>query len=901
MKQNADKTYVVIDGNSLYHRAFHAVPALSNKDGFPTNAITGFLNMVNRVLTNIMPDKVVVAFDHSGKTFRNDMYDLYKANRPPTDPLLKQQVQPIKDIVEAWGLPMLSVPHVEADDSITTLAMEAEKEGYIVYVVTSDKDMYQMVSDRIFIVDTKATEKNAKFKEVACGIDGTFKKFGVYPHQIIDFLTLQGDSSDNIPGIVKCGDKTAAKWIATYGSVEAVIENAEKIGGKTCQYILDAAPHLPLSKQLVTIKTDVELPCKPSEFEGCRDDSRLYELTKVYGLHSFRKALGIKNMEAESVVTEFISDEQAILKDVFTGDLTTKFNKPTHFEMFSFDSGEQTLFGGGIVDHLVLFLEDKYYVIDTELFHNEMVSLIKATASLNEFSIVSNSTKCILKLFARLHMSKDIFRIPCADIRVQHYISFGGLSKEASIEALNNAYAEFNLNELRKTHKLETANPRWDKMSFEQTAVVILEEMQVAQKAFNKKAISTEGEEFNYQAYELDSQIIPILAMMELNGCKVNSDKLKAHGKYLTEKLAVIEAEIFAIAGKSFNVNSPKQVQGVLFDDLQINCKSKSTAEKVLKDLAKEHRIVELILMHRGVSKQNSTYVEGILTRLTNDDYVHATYKQAVASTGRLSCTDPNLQSIPVRTEDGRKIRAAFEANKGNSMLAIDFSQIELRILAERANEAGFIKVFQDGGDIHISTAMETTGKAEEDISSDDRRNAKSVNFGLVYDISEKGLAKEIGTDVKTARAFMKTYFEKYPAIKPYFDNELAFAKEHGYVVTMMGRKINASDLNSPNSMIRSHAEKSIKNAGIQASASEIIKCAMIAVFNYIMNSTVEIRMIMQVHDELVFEVPDEHMDSVKADIQTLMDTAATFIGGLTTVVPLVTEAGVASNWAEAH
>ncbi|TVM95388.1 DNA polymerase I [Vibrio vulnificus] len=894
MTLELNKTMIIIDGNSFYHRAFHAVPALSNKEGFPTNAITGFCNMVNRAINSISPDKTIVAFDHSGKTFRHDMYSEYKANRDKTDPVLKQQVQPIKDIVEAWGLPILSIPGYEADDTITTMAVKASKLGYMVYILTSDKDMYQGINERINIIDTQQTERSTKLLDAAIDREGTFKKFGVYPEQIIDFLALQGDKSDNIPGIDGCGDKTAAKWIAKYGSLEGVLANAGEIGGKSEEKIEAAKSHLSLSKALVTINSDVDLGKDVEEFVGCRDEVRLYELTTKYGLMNLKKALGLKNPNAESIVTQYTTDETKIREMLFNKSNSSMLNKPIQIDFFKCEEGVQDLFSTQGNKHLVFKINDEYLVVDVEQYTNELATLAKTLIDSHDFVIVSRNAKDVLKTLGSCYDSIDVFRLKAHDVNVLHYVAVGGQSKKPSIEFLNSTYSHFNLNPLREKYKLNTTKADWNKVPFEDAALIVLEEMQVSSKVYEELT-----EHLMTKEFAVDSKITPILAYMEFIGAKVNLTNLRAIGSELKSRLTTLEEKIYKEAGKEFNINSPKQVQAVLFEDLEIPSKKKSTAESVLTDLIDKHPIIPMILEHRSVSKLLSTYVTGIEKRTTEKGRVHTTYNQDVTLTGRLSSEDPNLQNIPIRSEDGKRIRSSFDANTGNKILSIDFSQIELRILAHRANESLFIDVFNEGGDIHEATAKQIVETDEVDESQ--RRRAKTVNFGLIYDISAKGLAKQLGIEKKAAEQFMAKYFEKYVSIKPYFEGELDFAKSNGYVETLGGRKINAGDLNSPNSMVRSHAEKSIKNAGIQATASEVIKAAMIEVFDYILNERNDIKLLMQVHDELVFEVSEARLEETKETLKKLMEEAYSKVYEITLKVPLVADANSGENWNEAH
>ena len=846
----SEPLFIIIDGKSFMHRAFHGMPPFKNKEGFPTQIIAGVSNMINGQLTKLKPAKVVVVFDHKGKTFRHDMFEGYKGDRPSLPDDFRVQIEPLKELIAAWGLPMMSIPYVEADASMSTLAIQAKEAGYKVAMLTSDKDMCQIVDEDIGILDTKDIEKG----NVVRHIEGVKEKMKVYPNQIVPFLALVGDKADCVPGVEGVGEGTAAKWLAEYKTLENLIANKENIKGKVGANFVKAVEDgsFQLSIDLVTIKTDVDLGQTVEEFQAERDDEIL-----------------------------------AFLKDI-------KKEDNLFIELIELDGKDKFLMSSEEIDSI--------FLVDVIEHLNTLTEL----ATDNKHTIISLKAKNIINKLFNLTKNEKLFFCKLDDIRVYDYVHFTQRSKEATLEHLNNDHSKFNLSELRETYKLNGKTPKWNKMTEEEILEVRSEEVSISKYIFENKI-----EEINTNISKMDNKILSVLSYMETNGALIQPHILKTIGEELSEILRQKEEIIYKIAGEEFSIASPKQVQAILFDKLGLPAKKKTTAEDALrkavaaltknKDLEEEKKedlttIVNEILEHRSLSKIIGTYVVGLTERMTKDNKVHTTYQSTVTSTGRFSSIDPNLQNIPIRNEEGRKIRNAFIAKKGYKILAVDYSQIELRILAHLANDEAFIRAFNNGEDIHKQTAADILGIDISEVTDDQRRIAKAINFGLIYGMGEKRLAEDNNITRKEAKVYYNGFFDTYVSVKPYFDEELERAKENLYIKTILGRKLSTKDVNANNSMIRSHAEKAAKNAGIQGSAAEIIKLAMIDVFDFIFNEAKEEAiMIMQVHDELVFEVKEDKAEELAERIKSIMENV------IELKVPLVAEYKIADNWNEAH
>lgn len=857
---------VIIDGNSFIHRAYNALPPLTNKEGFPTSAITGTTNMIQSILKNIKPDKIVIAFDAKGKNFRHEMYADYKANRSPMDNDLRVQIEPIKEIIKAWGLTVMCIPGVEADDSMSSLGVEAVKLGYKVILATSDKDMRQMVSDDISILDTKDIEKSTTLM----GPKEVFEKNGVYPDQIIDLLALMGDTADNIPGVNGCGEKTAVKWINEYGNVKGVIENADNIAGKIGEKLRASIDDLKMSYELVVIDQNVECNIDFENLEIKTNNDEMYKLTTKYQLNRLRDELKLINSNAKSIEVEIISDTVAVASFIETM-IAQKEN--LYIDNIPLD-----------IDHVIAMnkKESKSYILNIRDNEENFIKIIK-----ENIKIISTDGKELIKALYKILQKNIIFNLNIIDVRIINYIINGGQSKIVSIEKLNEFYAQLDLSASRKKYKLDDKAPKWEKMEESEIKLMKAEELMVATN------VSLDIDE----NLRVEFKLLNILAYMELTGTLLDVNKLNNQGNDLINQINKVEKEIYTMSDCSFNINSPKQVSEVLFNKLAIPSKKKSTAEDVLIKLSSDYPIVTLILKYRSLTKLKSTYIDGLIERADNDNRVHTTYNQTITTTGRLSSSNPNLQNIPIKTEEGKEIRTAFVAKAGYKILALDYSQIELRILAHLSKEQKMINAFLNNKDIHKSTASELFGVAENEITADQRRNAKSINFGLIYGMSARRLAEELGIKKSVALKYQEDYFNKYENIKPYFEKELLKAKEQLYIKTLNGRSIPTKDVNSNNSFIKNHAELSAKNAGIQGTAADIMKMAMVNVFEYMKkeNSFEYANLLMQVHDELVFEVTENEIENFALKIKDIMESSVSL------VVPLLVDFNIGDDWLSAH
>ncbi len=881
--------FMIVDGNSFMHRAYHGLPPLSNKEGFPTQIISGVCTMINKSIKKLKPTKIVVAFDHKGKTFRHEMFTEYKANRPSMGDDFKCQIDPLKEVIKAWGLPMMSIEGVEADDSMSALAIQAKDAGYSVVMLTSDKDMRQIVQDDIGILDTKDMEKS----DTILYREGVKEKMGVYPEQVIPYLALVGDTADNVPGVQGVGDGTAAKWMNEYETLENLLKNKENIKGKVGQNFIASVEKgaFDLSLQLVTIKLDVEIGCKPDEFAGQRDDQELFNLLDRFEMHTLKKALGVVNESADIASLNVITDSVEV-----TDFVSTLFKaQKIYAETIDINDKEQLIISTELTDDV--------YLVDINTHKSTIEKQVRLMAKNHEARFVSLDTKKVLNLLFRELAINTVFECLVDDVRVYDYILGQERSKAATLENLNNDYCKFNLSPLREEFALNGKSPKWKKMTNEQILEVRSEEINIA-----KTVIGSKIEDYDRKASKLDNSMVSVLSYMESKGVLIDKDKLSFIGDDLTDAIEQLEKNIYAIAGEEFNIASPKKVGEVLFTSLGIPSKKKSTSEDVMlkaidgleknEEMDQDQKekfinIIKDILKHRSLSKLKSTYINGLIDRLDQNNRVHSTFNLTTTKTGRLSSEDPNLQNIPVRNEEGRRIRKAFIAQYGWKILTIDYSQVELRILAHFSDDENFITAFNNCEDIHARTASNIFAIAIEDVTDEHRRIAKAINFGLIYGMGEKRLAEEIGIERKEAKKHYKGFFEASPRIKPYFEEELEKAQENLFIETLFGRKISAKDLKANNSFIRSHAEKSAKNARIQGTAAEIMKAVMVEVFKILMKDEYDAEMLIQIHDELIFEVREDVADEFALKIKDIMENIVDL------KVPLVAEYKIADFWSK--
>lgn len=871
-----------------------------------TGAVFGVINMLKSLINEYQPTHMAVVFDAKGKTFRNDLYAEYKANRPPMPEDLRQQIEPIHQIVKAMGLPLLVVDGVEADDVIGTLAKQACAEGRETLISTGDKDMAQLVSDNVTLINTM--DKNNPITDY----ERVIEKFGVKPDQIIDYLALVGDKVDNIPGVNKCGPKTAVKWLNEYETLEGVMENADRIGGKIGENLREALEQLPLSYELATIKLDCDLEFEPKELS--LREPQLSELKDLYGKMEFRRWLTEVLKESGEEGEEAEAEESAIDRSKYEtiltqDDLDKWLKKLEESELFAFDTEttslnymEADLVGMSFAlesgEAAYLPVAHSYMGAPKQLDRDEVLKQMKALLESDDIKKVGQNLKYDMSVLARYDITLGGIEF---DTMLESYCLNSVASRHdmdsLSLKYLNHATIKFE--EIAGKGKNQLT---FDQIELEKAAPYAAEDADITMKLHQKIWLELKKEEGPAQVFQhIEMPLLKILSKVERNGVLVDGKLLLEKSQQFEQRLREIEAEAFDMAGKEFNLGSPKQLQAILFEELDIPVIKKtpkgqpSTAEEVLQELALDYPLPKLILEHRSLSKLKSTYTDK-LPRMINPvtKRVHTSYHQAIAATGRLSSTEPNLQNIPIKSAEGRSIRTAFIASEGCKVLAADYSQIELRIMAHLSQDKGLLKAFEEGLDVHAATAAEVFDVELDDVSPNQRRDAKAINFGLIYGMSAFGLAKQIDADRNTAQDYINTYFARYPGVEAYMDNTREKAADKGYVETLYGRRLYLPEIHSKNGMRRKAAERTAINAPMQGSAADIIKLAMIEVDKWLRDQP-GIKMIMQVHDELVFEVEEQYLDLAKRKIPELMEGVAELS------VPLIAEVDVGDNWEEAH
>jgi DNA polymerase-1 len=919
---------VLIDGSSYLYRAFHALPPLTNSAGEPTGALFGVVNMLRATL-NAKPDYAAFVQDAPGRTFRDDLYAEYKANREAMPDPLAAQIQPMLTIVEALGLPILRVEGVEADDVIGTLATQAAAQGIDVVVSTGDKDFAQLVKPGVELVNTMSN--------TTLDTAGVVEKFGVRPEQIVDMLALMGDSIDNIPGVEKCGPKTAAKWLAEYGSLDAVIANADRVGGKIGENLRRALPQLPLSRELATIKTDVALDVGPTGLAlRARDVDTLRTLYKRYEFNAALKELD--TLEARGG------------RDIPAADVPTR----KEFGVRAIDIApapkiavDAALQGPGKYD--LVTTAEQFETWIEKLRDAELVALDIETDSLDpmQATIIGISIAVAPKEAAYIPLGHDCPGTPSqldrddvlnrlkplledadkakvgqnakydANVLSTYGIAVRGLAHDTMLESyvLNSTASRHDMDSLARRHLAYETIPYEDvtgkgvrqipfsQVDIETACKYAAEDADVTLRLHKTLLPRLEAEPKLKSVYAtIEMPLVPVLARMEQTGVLIDTGALKRQSHELARRMHELTEQAYATAGRPFSLDSPKQLQAILFDELKLPAVMKtpsgqpSTNEEALEAIANDHALPRMILEYRGLAKLRSTYTEKLADNVNpRTGRVHTNYNQATAATGRLSSQDPNLQNIPIRTDEGRRIRQAFVAPNGWKIVAADYSQIELRIMAHLSGDAGLLAAFHGNQDIHRATAAEVFGLPLEQVDTNQRRAAKAINFGLMYGMSAFGLARQLGVGRGEAQDYMARYFSRYPGVREFMDRMREEAHRNGYVETLFGRRLHLDYINSKNQVQRSGAERAAINAPMQGTAADIIKRAMIAVDAWLIDQDEPARMLMQVHDELVFEIREDRVEPVSAAIRERMADAAELS------VPLVVDVGVGANWDEAH
>ncbi|GLQ00987.1 MAG TPA: DNA polymerase I [Methylophaga aminisulfidivorans] len=916
MSQSAP--FVLVDGSSYLYRAFHAMfkADLRNSAGEPTGAVRGVTAMLRRLLADYPNSPIAVIFDAKGKTFRDELFAEYKAQRPPMPDDLRSQVQPVHDIIKAMGLPLLVIDGVEADDVIGTFARQATEKGLDVVISTGDKDMAQLVNQHVTLVNTMT--------ETVLDIEGVKEKFGLPPELIIDFLALMGDKVDNIPGVPGVGEKTALSLLQNLGSLKDIYANLEAVreldfrgAKKMPEKLAENKEMADLSYQLATIKCDVELDIHLEDIKNQPQDTEA--LLELFKKLEFRSWIS----ELQSSGSASISDNDAIAE---TSKNTTEQHYETILErqqwqawldklqkadLFAFDTETTSL------DYLEARIVGVSFAVKAgEAAYLPLKHDYPGAPEQLEFDSVMQDLKPLLESPKHLKVGQNLKYD--RHVLLNHGINLQGIAHDTMLESyvLDSTATRHDMDSLaqkylgRDTIHFEDIAGKgkkqltFNEIGIEQASPYAAEDADITLQLHQTLWPKIEKIPPLARVYkELEMPLLPVLNTLERNGVNIDIWMLQQQSDNMARQIADLEEQAHAVAGQKFNLGSPKQLQEILYEKQQLPVKKKtpkgqpSTAEEVLQELADEgYELPQIIMQYRGLSKLKSTYTDKLPLQVNKTSgRVHTSYHQAVTATGRLSSSDPNLQNIPIRSENGRRIREAFVASDGSVLLAADYSQIELRIMAHLSGDKSLLNAFANGEDIHRHTASEIFGVALEEVTSDQRRSAKAINFGLIYGMSAHGLSRQLGIERHQAADYMNVYFERYPGVRQYMDNTRQQAKDQGYVETLFGRRLYLPEINSSNGMRRQYAERTAINAPMQGSAADIIKRAMIDIHTWLSNADTGIKMIMQVHDELVFEVPKDQLDMAKNTIEDFMIKAAEL------KVPLEVGIGVGDNWEQAH
>ena len=907
-KKKAPPPLLLVDGSSYLFRAFYALPDLRSAAGAPTGAIRGVIAMIRKLAKDYPGSAVAIVFDAPGKTFRDDMYSEYKANRESMPDDLREQIAPIHDIIRAMGLPLLMVSDVEADDVIGTLAYQATAEKRETVVSTGDKDMAQLVSDHVTLVNTMT--------ETTMDREGVVEKFGVLPEQIIDYLALMGDTVDNIPGVPKVGPKTAAKWLKEFGSLDEVMARADEVKGKVGENLRNSLEQLPLSKQLTTIKCDVELEVGIADLVPTEPDQEaLRVLFNEYGFRSWLDELNQPgqgadaNEDAAPVVAVSTAERNyACITDI--ADLeqwVEKLRKAGTFavdtETTSIDYMQAYLVGFSFAvapgEAIYIPVGHDYAGAPQQLSLDEVVSHIGPLLSDEKLTKVGQNLKYDISVMARhgIEVSGPIF-----DTMLESYV-LNSVATRHNMDALAKFYLDINTIHFEDIAGKGAKQLTFNEVPVETAAEYAAEDADITLQLHQVLWPQLEKIPSLLSVYsDIELPLVPVLSQVERQGTLVDGRLLKQHGAELADRIQELREQAWALAEGEFNLDSPKQLQAIFYDKLGLPVLKKtpkgapSTAEPVLVDLARDYELPATILEYRGLAKLKSTYADKLPLQINSETKrIHTSYHQAVAATGRLSSADPNLQNIPIRNAEGRRIRQAFVAPKGYQIVAADYSQIELRIMAHLSGDENLCKAFADGEDIHRATAAEVFDKSLDEVADEERRSAKAINFGLIYGMSAFGLGRNLNISRTLAADYIERYFERYPGVRNYMDETRVLAAEQGYVETIFGRRLYLPEINARNGQRRQAAERTAINAPMQGSAADIIKRAMLDVQAWLLQSDIDAVMVMQVHDELVFEVADGCLEELTQGAVERMQSAAQLD------VPLVVDTGVGANWDEAH
>lgn len=895
---------ILVDGSSYLFRAFY-VPQLKRMQtaaGQPTGAVFGVINMLKSLISEYPEAQIVAIFDAKGKNFRHELYSQYKANRPPMPDELRSQIDFVHRSIKAMGIPLIAMAGVEADDVIGTYAKQAGVMGKSVLVATGDKDLAQIVTDQVHLIDT--------MKKVVYDPAGVVEKYGVRPDQIIDYLALMGDSSDNVPGIPKVGPKTAVKWMDEYGSIEGIVENADKIGGKVGESLREFIPQLPLSQDLVTIRCELEVDPPLTEVKQAEQDTDT--LVELYTQLQFKKWLTELGADLPAnTVADVVAFEKGNYEIIFDEATFLQWiERLRNSEGFAFDTETTSLaaqqaqivgvsFAIEAGEAAYVPVAHSYMGAPEQLDRDFVLETLKPLLEDHELVKIGQNLKYDMSVLANydIHMQGVGF-----DTMLESYVldSVGSRHDMDSLSVRHLGHQPVAFSEVAGKGKAQLT---FDQVDIDTGGHYAAEDADITLRLHQTLMPQlTQQPKLHRVFNQLEMPLISVLSRIECNGVLIDDNMLLQQSQQLAMSMQETQVKAYELAEGEFNLASPKQIQEILYDKMQLPVLKKtpkgapSTAEEVLQELAIDHELPRLILEHRSFGKLKSTYTDKLPTMINpRTGRVHTSYHQAVAATGRLSSSDPNLQNIPIRTEQGRRIREAFIADKGNVIVAADYSQIELRIMAHLSGDESLMHAFNNDLDVHKATASEIFETELELVTGEQRRHAKAVNFGLIYGMSAFGLAKQLSVERKQAQAYIDQYFEQYPGVKQYMESTREFARENGFVETVYGRRLYLPDINAKNHNVRQYAERTAINAPMQGTAADVIKRAMIEVDSYLSNNVTDARMIMQVHDELVFEVADSEAEKFQASVCEIMQGVADL------AVPLVVDAARGENWSTAH
>ena len=886
---------ILVDGSSYLYRAYHALPPLTTSKDQPTGAIKGVISMIKKILIDHPQSPLAVVFDAKGKTFRHDMYSEYKANRPPMPEDLVKQIQPIHDIISLMGIKLIMVSGVEADDVIGTLAEQARQKKLNTVISTGDKDMTQLVCENVSVVNTMSGELLDE--------NGVLTKFGIGPDLITDYLALIGDKSDNVPGVDKVGPKTAVKWLQEYGDIEGIKNNAESIGGKVGENLRASIDTLDLAHELVKIKTDVDLELGIEELEV--GEPNLEELSKIYKELEFnawlqeapQKQVVSRNVKNSYKCITTKEELKKLIKDATKAETVAIDTETTGLDYIdselvgislSFKAGEGFYIPVGHKDDSTPQLALDYVLAE-----------LKPLLENNDKKFIGQNIKFDKNVLSKYGVNISSIK---NDTMMMSYVLDASATRH-NLDALASFYLGYKTSTFEEVAGKGVKQVTFDQVPIEAATNYAAEDADITLRLYNELSPKLESiDSLNKLNEEIEIPLIEVLSNMERNGAILNAKILNAQSKDLESRIKKLEKKAYKIAGEEFNLGSTKQLREIFFEKLGYKVIKKtpggqpSTDEKVLAELAEEYELPKVLLEHRTLSKLKSTYTDKLPDQISSlSGKVHTSFHQAVTTTGRLSSSDPNLQNIPIRTEDGRRIRQAFEPSKGNKFISADYSQIELRVMAHLSKDPGLLSAFQDGEDVHSKTASEVFNVGIDDVTPDLRRNAKAINFGLIYGISAFGLGKQLGITRNLAAEYMAMYFEKYPRVKEYMESTKESASQNGYVETLFGRRLYLREINASNAMRRQASERAAINAPVQGTAADIMKIAMIKMHQSLEKEKSQAQIILQVHDELILDTPEKEIDKV------VNLTTEAMMGAAQLDVPLEIDIGIGDNWDQAH